>query len=184
MNSERHLFLLVLNKHAPTKSKILRAYHASYMGKKLRKAVMRRSLLEIRYFKTRTTNYFKAYEKYKIFCSKSCKMEIIFFFRDLNLALVTNESVETIIYRKRAVWEVIMLFFKKAISLLIMIRKNLVNGVPSVSTCPTCTTCPCVLRALLAHMPKYILQTGKLKISILMKSDEDSFTDVFKGAEF
>ena len=94
------------------------------------------------------------------------------------MALVTNESVQTIIYRKRAVWEVIMLFFKKAISLLIMIRKSLVNGVPSVSTCPR------ALCALLAHMPKYILQTGKLKISILMKSDEDSFTDVFKGAEF
>ena len=97
------------------------------------------------------------------------------------MALVTSESVETIIYRKRAVWEVIMLFFKKAISLLIMIRKSLVNGVPSLSTCPTY---PRALRALLAHMPKYILQTGKLKISILMKSDEDSFTDVFKGAEF
>ena len=79
MNSERHLFLLVLNKHAPTKSKILRANHASHIGKTLRKAVMRRSLLETRYFKTRTTNYFKAYERYKIFCSKSYKMEIILF---------------------------------------------------------------------------------------------------------
>ena len=62
-----------------------------------------------------------------------------------------------------------------------------------------CPTCPpalralralrvqralCALRALRAHMPKYILQTGKLKTSFLMKSNEGSFTDVFKGAKF
>ena len=44
--------------------------------------------------------------------------------------------------------------------------------------------CPRALRALRAHVPKYILQNGKLKISILMKSNEGLFTDVFKGAEF
>ena len=60
----------------------------------------------------------------------------------------------------------------------------------------TCPTCPRALRALRAHAPhvpyvpyaptcpKYILQTGKLKILVLMKSNEGSFTDVFKGAEF
>ena len=38
--------------------------------------------------------------------------------------------------------------------------------------------------ALHAHVLKYILQTGKLKISVLMKSNEGSFTDTFKAAEF
>ena len=64
-----------------------------------------------------------------------------------------------------------------------------------------CTTCPRALlarvpyvpyvpralralRALRAHVPKNILQTGKLKISVLIKSNEGSFADVFKGAEF
>ena len=56
-----------------------------------------------------------------------------------------------------------------------------------------CPTCPCALRALRAlhalralrtHVPKYILQTGKLKISVLMKSNEGSFNDIFKGPEF
>ena len=51
-------------------------------------------------------------------------------------------------------------------------------------TCSTCPTYPRALRALRAHVPKYILQTGKIKISVLMKSNEDSFSDVFKGAEF
>ena len=50
-------------------------------------------------------------------------------------------------------------------------------------TCP-CPTCPMCPRALRAHVPQYILQTGKLKILVLMKSNDGSFTDVFKGAEF
>ena len=37
------------------------------------------------------------------------------------------------------------------------IEMSLLNGVLNV---PTCSTCP---RALRAHVPKYILQTGKLK---------------------
>ena len=56
--------------------------------------------------------------------------------------------------------------------------------VPYVPYVPTRSTCPRTLRAIRAHVPKYILQTGKLKISVLMKSNEGSFTDVFKGAEF
>ena len=34
------------------------------------------------------------------------------------------------------------------------------------------------------YVPKYILQTEILKISVLMKSNEGSFTDILKGAEF
>ena len=52
------------------------------------------------------------------------------------------------------------------------------------STCTTCSTCPRALLALRAHVPKYFLRNGKLKISILMKSNEGSFTDAFKGADF
>ena len=51
-------------------------------------------------------------------------------------------------------------------------------------TSPTSPTCPRVLCALCAHVPKYVLQTGKLKISVLMKPNEGSITDVFKGTEF
>ena len=62
--------------------------------------------------------------------------------------------------------------------------RGLVLYVPYVLTHPTCLTCPHTLRALRVHMPKYILQTRKLKISVSMKSNVGSFTDVFKGAEF
>ena len=39
-------FLGVWNKHAPMKKKVLRAKHASYVTKALRKAIMKRSYLE------------------------------------------------------------------------------------------------------------------------------------------
>ena len=42
-------YLQVLDKHAPMKSKIVRANHAPYITKTLRKAIMRRSNLESKY---------------------------------------------------------------------------------------------------------------------------------------
>ena len=36
-----NIFLEVLDKHAPRKTKILRANHSSYMSKALRKAIMK-----------------------------------------------------------------------------------------------------------------------------------------------
>ena len=44
-------FLGVLNKHAPSKKKVLRANHAPYVTKALMKAIMKRSYLEKLYFK-------------------------------------------------------------------------------------------------------------------------------------
>ena len=38
-------FLIVLDKHAPMKKKYLRANHANFITKQLRKAIMRRSKL-------------------------------------------------------------------------------------------------------------------------------------------
>ena len=58
------MFLRILNKHAPIKSK-LRANHASYISKCLRKATMKRSYLENLYFKKRTKHYLRNYKKTK-----------------------------------------------------------------------------------------------------------------------
>ena len=52
-------FLKVLNIHAPLKIKLLRANHAPYISKTLRKAIMRRSYLEKVYFKKRTDHSLK-----------------------------------------------------------------------------------------------------------------------------
>ena len=45
------IFLKVLDKHAPRKTKILRANHLSYVSKALRKAIIKRSFLEKLHFK-------------------------------------------------------------------------------------------------------------------------------------
>ena len=46
-------FLEVLNKHAPLRKKVLRANHAPYITKTLRKAIMHRSQLVTKYLKTK-----------------------------------------------------------------------------------------------------------------------------------
>ena len=45
------VFLDASNKHAPLKKKVVRANHAPYITKTLRKAIMKRSYLEKVYFK-------------------------------------------------------------------------------------------------------------------------------------
>ena len=52
-------FLGVLNEHAPLKKKVLRANHAPYVTKALRKAIMKSSYLEKLYFKKKTTESLK-----------------------------------------------------------------------------------------------------------------------------
>ena len=48
------VFLNLLNKHAPLKKKFVRGNQATYMTKQLRKAIMRLSELESKYFKNST----------------------------------------------------------------------------------------------------------------------------------
>ena len=64
------IFLNVLNKHAPYKNKILRANQQPYITKTLRKAIMKRSELERKYYKNSSPENNKAYRKQKNFCSK------------------------------------------------------------------------------------------------------------------
>ena len=67
------MFLRILNQHAPLKSKLLRANHASYISKPLRKAIMKRSYLENLYFKRRTDHSLRNYKKQKTIVADSTK---------------------------------------------------------------------------------------------------------------
>ena len=77
-------FLKVLNIHAPLKRKLLRANHAPYISKTLRKAITRRSYLEKIYFKKRTDHSLKAYKKQKNYCNRLYKKESKNSFSSLN----------------------------------------------------------------------------------------------------
>ena len=69
------IFLNTLDAQAPLKKKTLRANHAPYMTKTLRKAIMRRSALENLYHQKKTPEHNKAYKKQKNFCSRLYKKE-------------------------------------------------------------------------------------------------------------
>ena len=61
-SSFENVFIDVLNRHASIKKKVIRANHAPYVTKALRKAIMKRSQLEKIYFKKRTQESFKKYK--------------------------------------------------------------------------------------------------------------------------
>ena len=69
------ILLEILNIHAPIKKKLLRANQVPYMTKALRKAIMKRSELESKYVKNKTSENLKSYKKQKNFCSKLYKKE-------------------------------------------------------------------------------------------------------------
>ena len=85
-------FLGVLNKHAPLKKKVLRANHAPYVTKALRKAIMKRSYLEKLYFKKKTTESLKKYKKHKNFCSRLYKKERKKYFDTLDVNKITDNK--------------------------------------------------------------------------------------------
>ena len=62
-SSFENVFIDVLNRHAPIKKKVIRANHAPYVTKALRKAIMKRCQLENIYFKKRTQESLKKYKK-------------------------------------------------------------------------------------------------------------------------
>ena len=85
-------FIEVLNKHAPLRKKLLRANHAPYITKTLRKAIMRRSQLETKYLKTKTQTDLKL-KKNKNFCSKLYKRERRKYYESLDMKNVLDSKI-------------------------------------------------------------------------------------------
>ena len=90
-NFEKY-FMETLNKHAPVKTKTIRANQASYMTKALRKAIMRRSELESKYRKTNCKDCQRAFKKQKNFVSRLYKKERKKFYDDLDLSEITDNK--------------------------------------------------------------------------------------------
>lgn len=86
------IFLQVLERNAPVKKKIIRANHAPYVTKTLRKAIMKRSNLENKYYKNRTEENKQLYKKHKNFCSKLYKKEKKKYYTSLNLKEITDNK--------------------------------------------------------------------------------------------
>ena len=86
-------YLDTLNVHAPLKSKLIRANSAPYISKVLRKAIMKRSALETKYFKKKTLSSLKAYKKQKNYCSRLYKKERKAFYNNLNPSFVCDNKL-------------------------------------------------------------------------------------------
>lgn len=79
------VFLEVLEVHAPLKQKVVRANEVPYMSRTLRKAMMRRSQLESKYYKTKAESDKANYKRHKNYVSKLYKKERANFFKKLDL---------------------------------------------------------------------------------------------------
>ena len=66
-------FIEMLNKYAPLRKKFVRANHAPYITKTLRRVIIGRFQLETKYLKTKSQTDLKLYKKHKNFCRKEKK---------------------------------------------------------------------------------------------------------------
>ena len=78
-------FLKVLEEHAPMKKKVLRANNKPYMTKALRKAIMKRSTLENKFFRCKSDENFKAFKKQKNFTNRLAKRERVKYFANVRV---------------------------------------------------------------------------------------------------
>ena len=79
------VFLEILNKHAPPKKKVFRANHKPYMTKALRKAIMKRSELENKYYREKSSDAFNVFKKHKNYTNKLIKKEKRRYFSNLQM---------------------------------------------------------------------------------------------------
>ena len=77
-------FLGVLEKHAPTKQRKVRANEVPYMTRALRKAIMTRSRLQNSYHKLKTDESLQYFKRQRHFCNRLYKREREKFYSNLN----------------------------------------------------------------------------------------------------
>ena len=86
------IFLQVLDKHASLRKKLLRANHAPYITKSVRKAIMRRSQLESKFLKHKTPESRQIYTKQRNYCSRLYKKERKKYYNNLNINKITDNK--------------------------------------------------------------------------------------------
>ena len=69
-------FLSLLNLHAPMKQKVVHANHKPYITKALRKAVMKRSELETKYYKSKTELDYRKFKNNETFAQSSTRKNV------------------------------------------------------------------------------------------------------------
>ena len=85
-------FLNVLNKHAPTKEKLIRGNNAPFMNKTLSKAFMNRAKLKNIYNKTPTEENYLLYKKQRNYCTNLLKRVKKDYYNNLNLNIFKDNK--------------------------------------------------------------------------------------------
>ena len=91
--SDIHIFRRVLNRHVPTKLKYLRAKEVPYITKILRKAIMTRSRLQNRYYKTNLVEDKEHFKKHNNYCNRLYKKERKKYYSNINLQNITENKL-------------------------------------------------------------------------------------------
>ena len=85
-------FFKVLDKHAPEKTKFVRANHKPYVTKAMRVAIMKRSELATKFRKEPTETNKKAFRKQRNFCNRLYKRERKKYYEKLDLKNLTDSK--------------------------------------------------------------------------------------------
>ena len=80
-----YIFINALNFHAPIKKKVIRANHMPYMTKQLRKAIMSRSFLQNKFYKSKRLEDKVNFKKQRNYCNRLYKKEKRKYFNNLDL---------------------------------------------------------------------------------------------------
>ena len=89
-------FLTVINKYAPKKKKYLKANHANFVTKELRKAIMKRSELRNDFFKDRKDASQRGYRKQRNLCATLLRKAKKQYFSNLEPKLITDNNKKKI----------------------------------------------------------------------------------------
>ena len=92
-NKFQDIFRTVLDRYAPIKQKYLRANEVPYMTKKLRKAIMTRSRLQNRFYKTNSVEDKENFKKHKNYCNRLYKKERKQYYNNMNLKNITENNL-------------------------------------------------------------------------------------------
>ena len=90
------VFLVILNKHASLKKKVVRANHSPYITKTFRTAIKKQSYLENVYFKKKTPDSLRKFKKQKNYCSRRYKKE----WKNISQVLIQEGSVTIKVFGK------------------------------------------------------------------------------------
>ena len=124
-------FLKILDKHAPMKKKYLRANHATFMTKEVRKAIMMRSKLRNKFLQDKNEQSRNDYRKQRNLCVALVRRAKQQYFSSLDLSLIADI---------KKFWKTVKPLFSDKIFHKDIISLTEDGKTKSLSSCQVCNT--------------------------------------------